>query len=148
MAQFIRELKGNTSYWTIDVSGMDEVIKAVARYGREVEKELNKELHGNIGKQMKREIKERMPVSDRKKPAGKRHARGTRSLKQIEHNLYVRIKPYPAYRYLVFPDLAIGTSFKNKPQHFFKNSLQENGDKILERLNEAIARGIVKSHNN
>ena len=136
MAQFT----GRSSTWTIDVSGMEEVIKAVATYGVAVEDELNKSIHGIISEELKIEIKNNMPKSDRQKT----HAKTQKSLTKEEFNLGVKVKPYPKYRYLVFPELAIGTSKKKEPQLFFANSLDKRTDFIYEEMNRAIQRGIDK----
>lgn len=130
------------SVYSIDISGLNEVINAVAMYGRNVEIELNDALHGDIANLLHKEIKKRMPRSDRKK----KHAKDMNSLGKDKENLMIRVRPYPKYRYLVFPELAIGTSFRNAPQYFFKRSLEDNKDIIINRLNDAIKKGIEKSN--
>jgi hypothetical protein len=122
----------------LDYSEVQKLQEKFKKIPSEVEKTINEFLHGTGVETVKRDILSLMSVSDRKKV----HAADKQSLKHINFNLGFEILPKPKFRYLVFPDRALGTSVNKKPDEFMERGLNKNTEKIITGMNEKIDKKI------
>ncbi|MFC0525777.1 hypothetical protein ACFFGV_19550 [Pontibacillus salicampi] len=120
----------------VDYSEVQRLQEKFAQLPGNVEKVLNDVLHSFGVEAVKENIKERIPVSDKQK----RHAANYKSLKNEDFNLGFIIKPKPKYRYLVFPDQALGTSLGNSPEEFMSKGNDASIDLIMAQINEEVER--------
>lgn len=128
------------NHWEIDFGNVDELIEKFKRVEGGAEGIINNVIH-NDGIQMAIEhIQPDIPVSHWKnKVRNKKHARNVQNPQSSKkNNLAFTIRPKPKYNYLKYPDLGIGTSKKNQPQHFMRKGLEKASPKIIEKLNDRI----------
>lgn len=120
----------------IDAEEIENLGEKMKMIPDETEQVINDYLHQEAIDEVKRNIIFRMPISKvaKKKP----HAKLSKSLNDTRFNLGFEIKPYPRFRYLVFPDQALGTSRNNAPQEFMEKGLEQSTVNIIRRLNEKI----------
>ena len=131
--------------WKIDFSGLDSLQAKLQQLPGEGEDILNKVLHGEGVELTKSRIRERIPVSTWKGRArGKKHARNVDSLRSEEFNLGFIIRPKPAFKYLVFPDLAVGQSKRNRPEEFMTKGLDATVQDLKRRMDEELMKVINK----
>jgi hypothetical protein len=122
----------------LDYSEVQKLQEKFKKIPSEVEKTINEFLHGTGVEIATNHILSRMSVSNR----NKKHAKDSNPLKNIKFNLGFELKPKPKFRYLAFPDRALGTSVNNSPDEFMKKGLNDSTEKIINGMNEKIDKKI------
>ncbi|HDX9587591.1 TPA: hypothetical protein ROX98_000506 [Bacillus pseudomycoides] len=121
--------------FSIDYSQFEELERNVQQLPNRAEKILNDTLKVKVSPILQDSIIGGMPVSKRKK----KHAKFFKSLtSDNKENLTITIKPKPRFKYLVFPDLGIGTSKKRAQQKFMEHGVDREVNKSVEELNLAL----------
>ncbi len=118
----------------IDYKEVEQLKEKFAKIPDKVEDAVNDVLHSYGIKTVKNHITDRIDVSK----ANKKHAKYSKPLKHRTFNLGFEIIPKKPYRYLVFPDQALGTSVGNKPDEFMDKGLTAGTDPTLQEINERI----------
>ncbi|MED2584574.1 hypothetical protein P4201_30205, partial [Bacillus thuringiensis] len=62
-----------------------------------------------------------------------------------KENLTLTLKPKSKYRYLVFPDLGLGTSKKKAAKKFMERGVDKKVDYSIEELNKSLIEEINKT---
>ncbi|MDA2567514.1 hypothetical protein PDQ34_26780 [Bacillus cereus] len=121
--------------FSIDYKQMEQLERNVQKLPNKAEKVLNETLKVRVAPILEKSIIGLMPISNRKK----QHAKMFQSLsKNTKENLTLILKPKPRFRYLVFPDLGVGTSIKNAPQRFMEHGVEQKTNVSVEELNKAL----------
>ena len=104
------------------------------------EKVINEYLHEVAMPKAVSNIKNEMPVSNRKHSKGlpKTKAKYGDSLKGIGNNLGFMVITTNQYQYLSFPALGIGKSRKNKPDDFMNRGMEKIVSKTINDLEEKL----------
>lgn len=135
------------NYWQLDFRGLRELEEKMKQIPGRSEVAINDVLH-NKGIPITIEaIQPDIPVSTWKnRVRDKKHARDTKNPQAAEkQNLAFTIRPKPRFNYLKYPDLGIGQSQHNPPQHFMNKGLKKAAPKIIEELNKRIDEEIKKT---
>lgn len=106
-----------------------------------VENVINRYLHGVAVHKTKSEIIGLLPKSDRKLSGKhKSHLRASEGdpFKIKDLNLGFKINTKNTYNYLLFPNDAVGTSIKNRPQEFMEDGLEQSYEKVLLGIYDAL----------
>jgi len=121
--------------FSIDYKQMERLEQNIQKLPNKAEKVLNETLKVKVAPILEPSIIGLMPVSDRKK----KHAKMFKSLsKDTKENLTLTLKPKPKFRYLVFPDLGVGTSIKNAPKRFMERGVEQKTNLSIKELNKAL----------
>jgi hypothetical protein len=137
----------SSNNWGIDFKDIEILEEKMRQIPGRSEKALNEVLHGEGINLAIREIQTEIPVSTWKNRARrKKHARHVANPQtNKKENLGFTIRPKPKFNYLKYPDLGIGNSKRNNPQHFMKKGLQKASPVIIEKLNKALDKTIKDS---
>lgn len=125
----------------LDYSEINKLQEKFINIPHEVEKTINDFLHKTGVEIAINDILHFMPSSNR----DKKHARQSNPIRNVNLNLGFELKPKPKFRYLVFPDQALGTSIKNNPDEFMRKGLNKSTKKIIDGLNERIDKKIKEA---
>lgn len=110
----------------------------LAKAGDNAERETNDFLHNTASKKIIASIIELVPISDRKKT----HAKESSPFESHNINMGIIIRSKQKFNYLIFPDLATGTSFKNDAKEFMKNGLENEYQSILKGIMDGLNKSI------
>lgn len=136
----------SSTSWEVDLVEIDKLIEAMKKIPDKSEQIINRTLETKIEKEAGSEIIKEMPLSELKKRLkGHTHAKESRSLNTKHENLGFTIRPTAKFNYLKYPDLAIGTSWKNEPKEFMRKGMQRKVPEITEILENALHEEIEKS---
>ncbi|HDR6244496.1 TPA: hypothetical protein QCU24_002217 [Bacillus cereus] len=128
--------------FSIDSSQFDSLQRNIERLPNVAETIINEDLKSKIAPVMKKSVLGLIPISNRKKA----HAKLYKSIKDdTKENLTLTLKPKPKYRYLVFPDLGVGTSKKKMPQKFMERGVEQKVNYSIEELNKSLIEQINKT---
>ncbi|AVP48409.1 hypothetical protein [Bacillus cereus] len=128
--------------FSIDASKFESLQRNIERLPNVAEKIINEDLKSRIAPVMKKSVLGLMPISNRKKA----HAKLYQSINDDnKENLTLTLKPKSKYRYLVFPDLGLGTSKKKAAQKFMKHGVDKKVDYSIEELNKSLIEQINKT---
>ncbi|MGQ4666527.1 hypothetical protein ACUIJN_11915 [Metabacillus halosaccharovorans] len=125
----------------LDYKDLEKLQEKFKKVPDEVEKTINSFLHKQGVEIMINDVLADMPISER----NKRHARQSKPLTSVNFNLGFELKPKPRFRYLVFPDKALGTSINNTAEEFMEKGLNKSTQKIINGLNEQIDQKIKEA---
>ena len=107
--------------FAIELKQFNELLQRVSKYGTEAETKINDYVHNEAPQKIRPEIIGLIPVSDRNKV----HARNSAPVgRQENYNLAVKVITSKEFNYLVFPDEALGNSYKNAPLDFTGRGLE------------------------
>jgi len=123
-----------TVRFEIDYKEVEQLKEKFAQIPDKVEDKVNEVLHNYGVEAVKDRIVDRLPVSN----VDKKHAKNSKPLRHKTFNLGFEVVPKKPYRYLVFPDQALGTSVGNRPDEFMQEGLNTSTDPILQEINEQI----------
>lgn len=121
----------------IDVSGFENLQKAMREYQGNTENVVNDVLHNEAGQLIHDAVKKLIPVSGKDWKGKKQAASKANSLLIDTGNLSVTVRTKTAYNYLYFPD--DGTNTRNHigkngiPQEFFKRGGESQTEEIVNR---------------
>jgi hypothetical protein len=128
--------------FSVDSSQFYTLQRNIERLPNDAEKVINETLKANVSPVMEKSILGLMPMSKR----NKQHAKLYKSLNaDNKENLTLTIKPKSKYRYLVFPDLGLGTSKKKYPQKFMDHGVEQKVNYSIEELNKSLIEQINKT---
>ncbi|MED2125450.1 hypothetical protein P4V88_05855 [Bacillus thuringiensis] len=128
--------------FSVDTSQFDTLQRNVERLPNEAEKVINETLKVNVSPVLEKSILGLMPISNR----NKKHAKLYKSLNlDNKENLTITIKPKAKYRYLVFPDLGLGTSKKKAAQKFMEHGVEQKVNYSINELNKSLIEQINKT---
>ncbi|HFK1427319.1 hypothetical protein SIL04_05080 [Bacillus cereus group sp. BfR-BA-00331] len=128
--------------FTADYTQFETLERNIMKLPNAAEKIINADLKDKIAPVMKKSILGLVPVSDRKK----QHAKSFQAIdSDTKKNLTLRLRPKQKYRYLVFPDLAVGTSHKKTPQDFMDRGVEKEINYSVEELNKSLIEEINKT---
>ncbi|MFV1455182.1 hypothetical protein EXW59_11650 [Bacillus mycoides] len=128
--------------FSVDYSQVDKLEQNAQRLPNKAEKILNDVLKVKVSPRLEKSIMGLIPASKKKK----KHAKMFKALSvNNKENLAVIFKPKPKFKYLVFPDLGVGTSIKNAPQHFMEYGVEKEINQSIEDLNKALIEEINKT---
>ncbi|MGE6615102.1 hypothetical protein [Bacillus mycoides] len=128
--------------FSVDYGQMERLEQNIQKLPNRAEKILNDVLQVKVSSLLERSILGIMPASNRKK----KHAKMFKSLStNNKENLTVTLKPKPKFRYLVFPDLGVGTSIKNAPRRFMERGVERGTNKSIEECNKALIEEINRT---
>ena len=120
--------------YKIELSGVDELQKAIKEYKGYAGKAIDDVLHNEAGPLIQESVRRLMPVSKVKPWKGKpKHAKDADSLRQINYDLAVKITTKGKYGYLYFPDDGTNTKNHIGEQHFFERGGEAVKDEIIEK---------------
>ncbi|MCV9886240.1 hypothetical protein [Metabacillus halosaccharovorans] len=125
----------------LDYKDFEKLQEKFKKIPDEVEKTINSFLHKQGVEIMTNDVLANMPISNR----NKRHARQSKPLTSVNFNLGFELKPKPRFRYLVFPDKALGTSINSTAKEFMEKGLNKSTQKIINGLNEQIDQKIKEA---
>lgn len=121
----------------LDVSGFDDLTKAMKAFEGDAEKTINDVLHNEASPIIQKAIRNLIPVSGREWKGKLPPAKTGKSLTDEKGNLFVTVKTTKNYQYLYFPDLGTTTrrhiGKNGKPQEFFKRGGESVQGEIVER---------------
>ena len=131
--------------WEIEFKDIEELEKKLTQIPGESERTLNDVIHGKGVSITEVNVRAHIPISTWRgdwhngEVRQKDHARN-QSFPTVaeEINLGFIMRPRPKYRYLVFPDLGVGTSITNEPQDFMAGGLAISAPKITEEMTAAV----------
>lgn len=127
--------------WEIEFTDVEELEKKLTQIPGETEKTLNDIIHGRGVSITERDVRAYIPVSTWEDGGirQKDHARN-QSFPTVaqELNLGFIMRPRPKFKYLVFPDLGVGTSKENEPQEFMAQGLEAASPKIMDEMTAAV----------
>ncbi|MGE6313406.1 hypothetical protein ACQKD6_23675 [Bacillus cereus] len=127
--------------YDMDFSSFESLQNNIKKLPDVAETVINRELGKTIAPIMEKSILGLVPISDRDKP----HAKLYKSLNaDTRENLTLTIKPKSKFNYLVFPDLAIGTSKNKSPLNFMEYGVDKKAEQAAEELNKALIEEINK----
>ncbi|EOO36944.1 MULTISPECIES: hypothetical protein [Bacillus cereus group] len=128
--------------FSIDTSQFESLQRNIERLPNVAETIINEDLKSKIAPVMKKSVLGLIPISNRKKA----HAKLYQSIKDdTKENLTLTLKPKPKYRYLVFPDLGLGTSKKKAAQKFMERGVERKVNDSIEELNKSLIEQINKT---
>lgn len=128
--------------FNVDTSQFETLQRNIERLPNVAETVINADLKDKISPVMQKSILGLMPMSKRQK----QHAKLYKSLNaDNKENLTLTIKPKSKYRYLVFPDLGLGTSKKKAPQKFMEHGVEQKVNYSIEELNKSLIEEINKT---
>lgn len=120
--------------YKIDMTGVEDIEKALKEYKGNAEEAINDVLHNQAGQLIADSVRRLMPVSNVKPWKGKpKHAKESQSLRQINYNLAVKVTTAGKYGYLYFPDDGTNTKNHVGEQHFFARGGEAVKDDIIDR---------------
>ncbi|MBH0159115.1 hypothetical protein IHV10_22350 [Fictibacillus sp. 5RED26] len=137
----------SSNKWALDFKDIEILEEKMKQIPGRSEQAINDVLHGEGVNIVVREIQPQIPVSTWKnRVRKKKHARHvTNPQSSKKENLGFTIRPKPKFNYLKYPDLGIGKSKRNEPQHFMNKGLQKASPIIIEKLNDALDKTIKES---
>ncbi|PFP05604.1 hypothetical protein COJ91_18485 [Bacillus thuringiensis] len=128
--------------FSVDASKFESLQRNIERLPNVAEKIINEDLKSRIAPVMKKSVLGLMPISNRKKA----HAKLYQSINDDnKENLTLTLKPKSKYRYLVFPDLGLGTSKKKAAKKFMERGVDKKVDYAIEELNKSLIEEINKT---
>lgn len=128
--------------FSIDTAQVEAYQKNIERLPDVAEKIINRDLDKVVSPVMQKSILGLMPISKRKKL----HAKLYKSINgDTKENLTLTLKPKAKYKYLVFPDLGVGTSKKKMPQKFMERGVEQKVNYSIEELNKSLIEEINKT---
>ncbi|PEW77337.1 hypothetical protein CN449_03830 [Bacillus thuringiensis] len=128
--------------FSVDASKFESLQRNIERLPNVAEKIINEDLKSRIAPVMKKSVLGLMPISNRKKA----HAKLYQSINDDnKENLTLTLKPKSKYRYLVFPDLGLGTSKKKAAKKFMERGVDKKVDYSIEELNKSLIEAINKT---
>lgn len=128
--------------FSVDASKFESLQRNIERLPNVAEKIINEDLKSRIAPVMKKSVLGLMPISNRKKA----HAKLYQSINDDnKENLTLTLKPKSKYRYLVFPDLGLGTSKKQAAKKFMERGVDKKVDYSIEELNKSLIEEINKT---
>lgn len=135
------------SKWEIDFKDLEVLEKKLALIPEKSAKTINDVIHGKGIELTEMSVRNHIPVSSWDGGIrSKQHARNvnfpTIATKQ---NLGFVIRPKPKFRYLVFPDLAVGQSRNNVPVEFMAGGLETASPHIVGNMNRALDEVITRT---
>ncbi|MED2647905.1 hypothetical protein P4213_29790, partial [Bacillus thuringiensis] len=111
--------------FSVDASKFESLQRNIERLPNVAEKIINEDLKSRIAPVMKKSVLGLMPISNRKKA----HSKLYQSINDDnKENLTLTLKPKSKYRYLVFPDLGLGTSKKKAAKKFMERGVDKKVD--------------------
>lgn len=114
----------------VDFSEVDRLQRAMQNFPGDTESTINDVLHNFAGDRAQEEIYKLMPVSSKKRGA---HAKGSKSLSNINGNLSVTVAARGKWHYLYFSDDGTSTRRHVGNQRFFERGGDAAQDEIVER---------------
>lgn len=130
--------------YSIDVSQIDALQKAMKEYQGNTEETINDVLHNYAGDLMQESIKKYMPVSGADWRGKKKAAKHSKSLKNVNTNLAVTVTTTKNYHYLYFPDDGTNTKRHIGNQQFFRKGGEAVQDDIINRCIISLAENFDK----
>lgn len=132
--------------WQIDFGDISSLEEKMKQIPDKSERVINKTLEKKGIPKAEEEIQRTIPISKWKgRVINKKHARDVKALTSKKGNLQFTTRPRTKYNYLKYPDLAIGTSHKNKPKKIMKKGLDKAAPKILEELTNEVVNEINRT---
>lgn len=120
--------------YRLDLGDFDRLQQAMENFVGDTEAAINDVLHNEAGDLAQTEIYRLMPESKRKPWKGKKPAAvRSKSLRNLEGNLFVTVTTAKAYQYLYFPDDGKNTRHHVGNQRFFARGGEKVKDEIVER---------------
>lgn len=120
--------------YKIDMTGVEDIEKALKEYKGNAEEAINDVLHNQAGQLIQDSVRRLMPVSNVKPWKGKpKHAKEAKSLRQVNYNLAVKVTTASKYGYLYFPDDGTNTKNHVGEQYFFARGGEAVKDDIIDR---------------
>lgn len=126
--------------FSVDASKFESLQRNIERLPNVAEKIINEDLKSRIAPVMKKSVLGLMPISNRKKA----HAKLYQSIND-DNKENLTLKPKSKYRYLVFPDLGLGTSKKKAAKKFMERGVDKKVDYSIEELNKSLIEEINKT---
>ena len=114
----------------LEVQEIEKLQKAMQEYQGDTESAINEVLHNEAGDMAQEGIFRLMPRSAKTK--GK-HARDSKSLRNVNGNLSVTVTTQKKFQYLYFPDDGTNTRRHVGNQQFFMRGGESVQDEIVDR---------------
>lgn len=130
--------------WQMDMTEIEMLFDKLKLIPDQSEKIINTVLKQKGAPMAMENIQENIPLSPRK---NKMHAKTSSSLTVKHENMGFTIRPKRAFEYIKYPDLAIGTSHRNREKMFMKKGLDRATPKIVDDLTTSVLQSIEDTLN-
>lgn len=133
------------SIFSMDNSGVNELVTAMQNFEGDVEGVVNNVLHDIGGQEISENIKRILPVSGRTWSGKAPAAKTSQPFQQINSNLSVTVKSKSRYNYLYFPDDGSNTKHHVGNQQFMITGADNSSDFIINTILDDLVANIERS---